>query len=365
MHEHTRKVLPREFNVSLLITFTANTHTNSSRSTARHEMVCTFEASAMTAGICTSTQLSPVLVEQTRPVSMSPCQHLSFASAPRFPFYSNTMRPSFPVEMFESTSSGASDPTELPFLKVNDCVLSPAKHNSMSLNGGTSWIEQQRKSTVQRKRLAMMPRSISIADMQAGSKHSVEQFAPSFRSSPPSIDYLGNHAHVQSGSQPLSERSQSQLLLPNDYQHQQASLTPNSSFTSDEKKLRRRIHYKSYQDLHILSMYQEKPSMKRSDSTGSSASTTFEPDDESSNGSLYSEGSEELSPLPVTPIDDVPLAEDASPEVKLLLNDDLKKQRSNARQVHVIEHHQDKTCLKQADQHDILPVRALFSNLTW
>lgn len=173
-----------------------------------------------------------------------------------------------------------------------------------------------------------LQRSISIADLQAGNQTSEMAPHPSgLRRTPQSIFDLRSHARYQ--DQSVWDHSYVESHSPTKPDLQTFSVTPRGIVGYEEKRLRRKFQYKSYQDLHILSMYQENGSLLSLNSIRQPHSATIE---FSSEGSDLSESSRESSPRPHTPTCPSPL------EMRSCsASDEEKLRRLNARQVHVIE----------------------------
>lgn len=180
-------------------------------------------------------------------------------------------------------------------------------------------------------RTQMFHRSISVADLQAGKRmQSLEPDRAGLRRVPQSSCDLRSHA-----------RNQDQITRDSEYRQTQASprscsqyhITDSARETgNEEKRLRRKFQYKSYQDLHILSMYQENGSLLSLNSIRQPQSATIESSPEVSSST---ESSPRSSRMPRTPTtmhwgDQIPWCQKAKPD-----NDRLR--RINARQVHVIE----------------------------
>lgn len=185
--------------------------------------------------------------------------------------------------------------------------------------------------TVPGLRAKMFHRSISIADLQAGKRmQSLEPDRTCLRRVPQSTYDLRTHAQTQDQIIRDSMTPRTHSLQKS---HSQHPLTePGRESRYEEKRLRRKFQYKSYQDLHILSMYQENGSLLSLNSIRQPQSATIESSSEASNST---ESSPQSSPRPRTPTslhwaDPIPWCQREK-------TDDDKMRRINARQVHVIE----------------------------
>lgn len=193
-------------------------------------------------------------------------------------------------------------------------------------------------------------RSISIADLQAGKRmSSLESDRLGLRRAPQSIFDLRNHARAQHETVLGRHSPQRQL---EEIQNQCPTSQPHINVDPTEKKLRRKVHYKSYQDLHILSMYQENGSLLSLNSIRQPQSATIE---SSSDASSSAASSRQSSPQPRTPVQE-DSADHQSWEDAREMNQD-KLRRANARQVHVIEQSQD------SDEYETEIVSTLTSKL--
>lgn len=194
----------------------------------------------------------------------------------------------------------------------------------------TSSIEQSSK--VPGPRALAFHRSASTADLQVGkSMQNFESSRVDLRRTPQSTydlracaqhkeqnDRYGECLHAYSGQ---------------DTHLQPWPSKPDDQTEYEQRRLRRKFQYKSYQDLHILSMYQENGSLLSLNSIRQPQSATIE---SSSEASGSTESSPQSSPRPRTPADD-PITD----RTFWARDDEVGKhrlRRSDARQVHVIEH---------------------------
>lgn len=311
----------------------------------------------LTAGM--STLPLPEFVQQTRSAPASPGQHLSY---PRFSLCLQEISPTTPDDTFYFSST-SKVPTvkqlEQRFPHVSDSARQESLSRIDSRLAAMGRLRRVNELKVSHNQ--PIPRSVSIADLKSSSNvcepplnYPTIRVAPSFSS-------LRSLARSNVSSEHNSNLLGSDLVV-NTHAKRHATLCPTNFPQFEEKRLRRKVHYKSYQDLHILSMYQE-PSpaaeISPTEST-SSASTMFESENESSINSSDGGSSRQPSPTPKTPIDT-----DSFHELKV--DENVKEDyhhRLNTRQVHVIEHRHEDRYVQDEEDGEIVPVDILPSTIS-
>lgn len=175
-------------------------------------------------------------------------------------------------------------------------------------------------------------RSASIADLQAGKRmQNFESNRTGLRRAPRSIYDLRTCAEQQGQTARSGQHLQ---LQPTQKPHLQHWLpTPTGQTEYEQRRTRRKFQYKSYQDLHILSMYQENGSLLSLNSIRQPQSATIE---SGSEASASNESSPQSSPRPQTPVDSHFTCQTSWN--KDTRADQERLRRIDARQVHVIEH---------------------------
>lgn len=300
-----------------------------------------------TAGV--STLPLPELVQQTRSAPTSPGQHLSYfrfplclQSSPTEPNDSLLFRT---INHFVAAEKGDSE--------VLGLRVSQEQARDYGLSGETEAMGRLRRVNELRTYHGQaLPRSVSVADLKACSKNQLPDTLPTIRIVP-SFNSLRSCVRSHDPSEPGSI-DVAPSSITNTYTNRHATLWPANNSGFEEKRLRRKVHYKSYQDLHILSMYQEAnlSSQISPTETVSSSSTTFESESESSINIVDSSSSHQSSPAPKTPTDkDSFSAFEGCEEVR-----DDTKLRTNTRQVHVIENRQEDRYFHDEEDGDIVPV---------
>ncbi|KAK5071303.1 hypothetical protein LTR64_007806 [Lithohypha guttulata] len=239
---------------------------------------------------------------------------------------------------------------------VKTNFLDPDKFKNMSTGAGHLGIAPRLvyPEAEQHQHLTSLPRSISIADLQAGSKASMEHPRKRLLRHAPSVSSLRSPQNVPDVVQHVVPHSETHLATkPQHYRH--ATLNPSNTHMHDEKKLRRKMHYKSYQDVHILSMYQDNASVKSTSSRNSSRSTEFELENGASTSCSESGSSQESSPMPRTPIDQEMVFKSSLAGQRPKHN---KPHHTSERSVHVIEYRQEKQYLQNQEDGEIIPMQA-------
>lgn len=202
-------------------------------------------------------------------------------------------------------------------------VTSDDRARNLLTNDGLS-LSDPRSSTFHR--------SASTADLQTEKRmQNSETNQIHLRRAPQSIHDLRAHA------------THSDLYVPNDQQrttdstaspHPQNWLrSPDDRTQYEQRRLRRKFHYKSYQDLHILSMYQENGSLLSLNSIRQPQSASIE---SASEASESTDNSPQSSPRPQTPADTHLIYRESWGEPTKI--DEQRLRRLDARQVQVIEH---------------------------
>lgn len=281
-----------------------------------------------------STQVLSTPVEQTYLAAMSPTHHLSsLTSVPRLLLESQEMLPSPPTDVLLSSSTQERTPAIHLTLSANNKRLDPIKHRIMS-RSDEQLAASRRSAAVYGtdRRVGEFPRSVSIADLKAGSRNRKAECGSDLRRVLPSVTNLRNLALNQDADARIAERSQTHPAPALFHQRRYVASNLHDEHIYNEKRLRRKFHWKSYQDLHILSMYQEdNPSVESLTSIGQKAPSSIEPNDPSSASCSDSSSSRGSSPAPKTPVDQRPPHE----------AEDAKVRRAHARQVQLIEQRQD------------------------
>lgn len=184
-----------------------------------------------------------------------------------------------------------------------------------------------------------LPRSVSVADLHLDERpRRSQQDNPELRRVPSSISDLRLLARRSNSAISVSERSQT--WPPNTaVSETQLGLAYNTEdeYAEEQRKQRRKEHYKSYQDMHILSMYQENASLlnlrsKQIARNGSNPTTSTDCNISDS------ETSRDSSPRPKTPSDRLLYEETA--KTKDAISEDERVRRVNVRRVQVVEHNQ-------------------------
>ncbi|KAK5096693.1 hypothetical protein LTR24_002455 [Lithohypha guttulata] len=170
-------------------------------------------------------------------------------------------------------------------------------------------------------------RSSSMADLKAGSRTLKADYSSDLRRVLPSVSNLRNLAHNQDINARNTGLTQANPTSAMPQQRHHVASNLQAEHTYNEKKLRRKFRYRSYQDLHILSLYQEKISTGSLRSFARTGPISDGSDGPSSASSSDSGSSRTSSPAPKTPIDQRPQNE----------AENAKMRRAHARQVHVIE----------------------------
>lgn len=184
-----------------------------------------------------------------------------------------------------------------------------------------------------------LPKSVSVADLQLNERP--QRFGRDkleLRRVPPSINDL----------RLLAQKQNSAILIPDQFKSHLANTTApetqlchvsnaNVDYAQEQEKQKRRRRYKSYQDMHILSMYQENASL-----LSIPPKWTSHKDSVQSTPTAYhisdSESSRDSSPRPKTP-SDRSLCENLA-SIKTTMSEHEKVRRVNARRVQVVEHSQ-------------------------
>lgn len=123
-----------------------------------------------------------------------------------------------------------------------------------------------------------------------------------------------------------------------------------------EKKLRRRTRYKSYHDLHILSMYQDNASVSSLNSTHSSSFKSDVDEDEPVEELTHSDtSSQESLPLPETPSDLEVTCEPSA--IGRAITKSASPNHSHARHASVIDYNHEKRYSLDEDIGEFMPVR--------
>ena len=165
------------------------------------------------------------------------------------------------------------------------------------------------------RHLGDFPRSISMADFKAGPRTRRAQYGLGLHRVLPSVPDLRNLAHSQEGNARNTEYSLAHPppIMFHQRRYAASNLPDERDFQEcnhDEKRLRRKFRYESYQDLHILSMYQDDSTYLRSlTSTRHTDPLPAELNDPLSASYSDSGSSRSSSPAPQTPIDQRPLNE--------------------------------------------------------
>lgn len=313
-----------------------------------------------------STQTLPMPVKQTHQESLLSSRHLSYPSASSAPFRCS-------VQAGDSLTANSSSPFTLLSRRTlsADLTSSTAVHcvgvleqKIMSWRDGYSAAPSTLPhSCLQNRRVPTLARSVSAADLESKTKSRPELPAlqlPCLSARAPRPQCVGvNEKHDGEVTNELREHPQTKARLATAHHRQHSIANPSDEITADEKKIRRRIRYKSYQDLHILSMYQDNSSISisSSSSTRSPSFQFFEDEDESTSrdDSVHSgSSSQESLPMPDTPIDATAIKRQLTSE-GTIVKPQLSR-RANARQVQIIEHHQEQEYLFDDDLGEIVPV---------
>lgn len=298
-----------------------------------------------------SSRLSSAFVEQTYTELELPSNHLSFASSTsRFALSLSEMSTKFweaPRVISCSTPASTScSPDE-----STGCGFAFTQLDTMSANDGNSTpASHLRPQKWYGQRVLVLPRSVSAVDQQALPRSRLQR--GSLRPSGPSIGNIRSYARATAYAKDLANSARLDDATP--LQHDPSGAT---EISHSEKRLRRRLHYKSYQDLHILSMYQDDSCGVSSNDVDLKSDCTEHSDaDEAS--SIYSDSdtsnSENMSPSPRTPDDDGFPSQALSSTVAF--QDSRGAARKNARQVHVIEHRQNESYRFEAEECESVPV---------
>jgi len=298
-------------------------------------MACDRGTSMVTARM--STQFLSTPVEQTYLAAMSPYSHLSsLTSVPRLLLDSQEMLPSPASDVL--VPSSPPNPTSSIHLTpvANHITLDLIKHRNMS-RSDEQLVASRRNAAVYgiNPRTGECARSTSIADLSAGSQTRKADCGSDLRRVLPSVSNLRYLAHSQDDDARNAERLRLPTVAPA-MSHQKSYLPPYLHDEHDyhEKKLRRKFHYKSYQDLRVLDIYQENASGASLKSVAHTGRISDESEDlmsTSCSDSSSSSSSRTSSPAPRTPIDPRPQNELG----------DSKSRRAQARQVQIIEHRQE------------------------
>lgn len=195
-----------------------------------------------------------------------------------------------------------------------------------------------------------LPRSVSVADLHLNERpQRFERHRLGLRRVPPSINDL----------RLLAQKQNSAILIQDQFKIQLAYVTTSGSQLShigDAKvghpegieKHRRRRRYKSYQDMHILSMYQEDLSLASLSSERTSRKNSIQCESTAYHTS-DSESSQDSSPRPKNP-SDRSLGENTA-NIKDTMSEHEKVRRVNARRVQVVEHSQrQESCHAETDE---------------
>lgn len=190
------------------------------------------------------------------------------------------------------------------------------------------------------RRVGEFPRSLSIADLKTGSRSRKAECGSDLRRVLSSVTNLRNPANSQDVDAGDAEHSQAHPAPAVFHRRRYVASNLHDEHIYIEKRQRRKFHYKSYQDLHILNLYKE-----RNTSSGSLASTreteqfSVEANDPLSASCSDSSSSRASSPAPRTPTD-----QRTPNEAK-----NAKLRRAHARQVQFIEQRQEH---EQAEDED-------------
>lgn len=261
---------------------------------------------------------------------LSPC-HLSSLAAITLSLGSNETQSTY------ISDNGAQSLEDVPasFSRFSSSTMYSSKDRPTLIDDKLDPAHSTHILTVHGLRTQMFHRSISIADLQAGKRiQTLEPDRAGLRRVPQSTYDLRTHAQIQD-----------QMIRDSEYRHIKAFSNSSSQYhvpnpadevKHDEKRLRRKFQYKSYQDLHILSMYQENGSLLSLNSIRQPQSATIESSPEVLSST---ESSPKSSPMPRTPTtmrwaDQIPWCQKAK-------TDHDRMRRINARQVHVIEQKDD------------------------
>lgn len=305
----------------------------------------------------TSIRLQSASVEQTYSELELPSSHLSLLQRiPRLPVsLSNMSQKSYNVSLGISCSTPAS----------TSCspVLSPANRSEFPQNTtmprGDEFLDSGTQLRPQKwygQCTLAIPRSISAVDLQAKPREQQQQ-GSRLRPSGPSVRNIREYGRVASCkevSKDPVQRNTSQATRDN---------FNNFAICSDSKRMRRKLHYKSYQELHILSMYQDDSSLTSSKNTGSTfGGAGFGDHHEPS--SVYSDSdtsdSGNSSPYPITPEQTEFSNQDRS--IQLDIEGGRNTKRGDARRVHVIEHRQNQNYVYGTDESESVPVSIYMIN---
>ena len=279
-----------------------------------------------------SIQVLSTPVEQTYLNAMSPYRHLSsLTSVPRLLLDSQEMLPSPADDILLASSPPKSTFTSHMISRANNKTLDPVKHRIMARSDEQLLASRRSAAVCGTDRCdGDFARSSSMADLKAGSRTLKADYSSDLRRVLPSVSNLRNLAHNQdinarntglTQTNPMSAMPQQSHLVASNLQDEH---------TYNEKKLRRKFRYRSYQDLHILSLYQENISTGSLRSFARTGPISDGSDEPSSASSSDSGSSRTSSPAPKTPIDQRPQNEAENAKVR----------RAHARQVHVIEQRQ-------------------------
>jgi len=184
-----------------------------------------------------------------------------------------------------------------------------------------------------------LPRSVSVADLHLDVRpQRFERDRLELRRVPPSINDLRLLAQKQNNAILIADPSKPQSTDDTTSRTQLSnSSNANVKVLEESGKQRRRQRYKSYQDMHILSMYQENMSLNSIPSTWLSREDSIQ-----SESTVYhasdSESSRDSSPRPKTPSDRSFCENPAN--IKDTMSEHEKVRKVNARRVQVVEHSQ-------------------------
>ena len=297
----------------------------------------------------TSNHSLPDLVPQTYTKLELPSQHLSLLPAvlhnlvEPLKMLPTNARNTLGIDQNDMISSATihSKFTE----ETSDCIGS----SKMLSGSGHAMAQVRQRSSAYNTRPGLaLPRSASAIDLRA---RSALEDTPhptkwsTFQQSP--LDQLDQHLTENF----LPQRIGMKTERTSAYRH--ATIMPNTDQSQIQRSLRRKINYKSYQDLHILSMYDDSSVTRACQSRSSEVSSIEDCGQEiTSDYSSTNESSEDdLSPSPRTPYEDSFQGEDVISE-----QCEKRLKREQFRHVHIIEHHRGKEYFDADEDGEVVPV---------